>query len=306
MLLQHYCQPAAKLVQREMMRTLLLIASALAAPKKHSSDAASRIRRAARNRAVSEVGVDPLPLQGKLAIVTGGGRGIGAAVAKALAQRGCRVLITYRSNVDAAADTMLSLPGDGHDARQCDVTDAVAVAQLFEDVDADIVVNNAAIYEESRFLDSTFEDWQRVWRDTINANLVGPANVIFHAGRSMARRGGGVIVCVSSRGAFRGEPDAPAYGASKAGLNQLSRSAAKALAPSNVVVGVVAPGFVDTAMTAEVLQGPRGDAIRGDSPFNRVASVEEVAEAVLYFTHTDAKWSSGAILDVNGASYLRS
>ena len=289
-----------------MMRLLVLIASALAAPKKHSSDAASRIRRAARNRASSEVGVDPLPLQGKLAIVTGGGRGIGAAVAKALAQRGCRVLITYRSNVDAAADTMMALPGDGHDAWQCDVTDADAVAQLFEDIDADIVVNNAAIYEESHFLDSTFEDWQRVWRDTIEANLVGPANVIFHAGRSMARRGGGVIVCVSSRGAFRGEPDAPAYGASKAGLNQLSQSAAKALAPSNVVVGVVAPGFVDTAMAADVLAGPRGDAIRGDSPFHRVATVDEVAEAVLYFTNTDAKWSSGAIIDVNGASYLRS
>ena len=282
-----------------------MICSALAAPKKHSSDAASRIR-AARNRASSDVGVDPLPLQGKLAIVTGGGRGIGAAVAKALAQRGCRILITYRSNVDAAADTMLSLPGDGHDARQCDVTDADAVAQLFEDVDADIVVNNAAIYEESTFLDASYEDWQRVWRDTINANLVGPANVIFHAGRSMARRGGGVIVCVSSRGAFRGEPTAPAYGASKAGLNQLSQSAAKALAPSNVVVGVVAPGFVDTAMAAGVLQGPRGDAIRGDSPFNRVATVDEVAEAVLYFTHTNAKWSSGAIIDVNGCSYLRS
>ena len=288
------------------MLQLLLISTALAAPTKHSSDAASRIRRAARNRASNDVGVDPLPLQGKLAVVTGGGRGIGAAVARALAQRGCRVLITYRSNVDAATDTMMALPGDGHDARQCDVTDADAVAQLFEDVDADIVVNNAAIYEESRFLDSTFEDWQRVWRDTIEANLVGPANVIFHAGRSMAKRGGGVIVCVSSRGAFRGEPTAPAYGASKAGLNQLSQSAAKALAPSNVVVGVVAPGFVDTAMAAEVLNGPRGDAIRGDSPFNRVASVDEVAEAVLYFTSPHAKWSSGAIIDVNGASYLRS
>jgi 3-oxoacyl-[acyl-carrier protein] reductase len=89
-------------------------------------------------------------------------------------------------------------------------------------------------------------------------------------------------------------------------LNQLAQSAAQALAPSNVVVGVVAPGFVDTAMAAEVLNGERGDAIRGDSPFNRVASVDEVAEAVLYFTHTNAAWSSGAIIDVNGASYLRS
>ena len=87
---------------------------------------------------------------------------------------------------------------------------------------------------------------------------------------------------------------------------EATQSAAKALASSNVVVGVVAPGFVDTAMAAEVLNGERGDAIRGDSPFNRVASVDEVAEAVLYFTHTNAAWSSGAIIDVNGASYLRS
>ena len=288
--------------------SLALIVAAAAARSRQSSDAASRIRRASRRRGTSDVGINPLPLQGKLAVVTGGGRGIGAAVAKALAQRGCRVIITYRSNVEAAADTMMALPGDGHDARQCDVTDADAVAQLFEDLadSVDIVINNAAIYEESHFLDSTFEDWQRVWRDTLDANLVGPANVIFHAGRSMAKRGGGVIVCVSSRGAFRGEPTAPAYGASKAGLNQLAQSAAKALAPSNVVVGVVAPGFVDTAMAAEVLAGERGDAIRGDSPFNRVASVDEVAEAVLYFTHTNAKWSSGAIIDVNGCSYLRS
>ena len=86
----------------------------------------------------------------------------------------------------------------------------------------------------------------------------------------------------------------------------MAQSAAQALAPSNVVVGVVAPGCVDTAMAAGVLAGERGDAIRGDSPFNRVASVEEVAAAVLYFTNTNAKWSSGAIIDVNGASYLRS
>ena len=96
--------------KREMMRSMMVIASALAAPKQHSN-AASRIRRAAQKRAHRgpTSGIDPLPLQGKLAIVTGGGRGIGAAVARALAQRGCRVLITYRSNVDAAADTMLSL-----------------------------------------------------------------------------------------------------------------------------------------------------------------------------------------------------
>lgn len=281
---------------------------ASAARSKQSGSAATRIRRAKQRRATADdAGIEQLPLHGKLAVVTGGGRGIGAAVARALAQRGCRVVITYRTNADAAADTVLGLPGDGHAARQCDVTEPDAVAQLFADLEGvDIVINNAAIYEESKFLDASYEDWQRVWRATIEANLIGPANVLFHAGRAMARRGGGVVVCVGSRGAFRGEPDAPAYGASKAGLNQLAQSAAIALAPANVVVGVVAPGFVDTAMASGVLAGPRGAAIRGDSPFNRVASVDEVAEAVLYFTSPHAKWSSGAIIDVNGASYLRS
>ena len=145
------------------------------------------------------------------------------------------------------------------------MTDADAVAQLFEDLgeSVDIVINNAAIYEESKFLDSTFEDWQRIWRDNrCKSGRPGQRHIPRGAKYGEARRRR--YVCVSSRGAFRGEPTAPAYGASKAGLNQLSQSAAKALAPSNVVVGVVAPGFVDTAMAAEALAGERGDAIRGD------------------------------------------
>jgi NAD(P)-dependent dehydrogenase (short-subunit alcohol dehydrogenase family) len=121
----------------------------------------------------------------------------------------------------------------------------------------------------------------------------------------MIKNGGGRIVNVSSRGAFRGEPESPAYGASKAGLNAMSQSLAKKLAKHNIFVGVVAPGFVETDMAAELLTGPEGDGIRNQSPLGRVARPEEVARAVLFLAAEGSEFMTGAIIDVNGASYLR-
>lgn len=116
---------------------------------------------------------------------------------------------------------------------------------------------------------------------------------------------GGRIVNVGSRGAYRGEPAHPAYGASKAGLHAFGQSLAVALAPHGITVASVAPGFVQTDMTAEELATPAGGAIRAQSPFNRVAAPEEVAAAVVYLASPEAAWSSGAVLDLNGASHLR-
>ena len=110
---------------------------------------------------------------------------------------------------------------------------------------------------------------------------------------------------VSSRGAFRGEPRCPAYGASKAGLNALTQSLAQQLAPLGIFVGAVAPGFVETDMASTVLDGPGGDAVRNQSPLGRVAKPEEVAHAVLFLASAGAEFSTGTIIDVNGASYLR-
>jgi 3-oxoacyl-[acyl-carrier protein] reductase len=117
---------------------------------------------------------------------------------------------------------------------------------------------------------------------------------------------GGQIINVSSRGAFRGEPGQPAYGASKAGLNAFGQSLAQALAPLGISVATVAPGFVNTEMAADALAGPDGDRIRADSPFGRVGRPDEIAAAVVYLASAPAQWASGAILDLNGASYLRS
>jgi NAD(P)-dependent dehydrogenase (short-subunit alcohol dehydrogenase family) len=122
----------------------------------------------------------------------------------------------------------------------------------------------------------------------------------------MINSGGGRIVNVSSRGAFRGEPEQPAYGASKAGLNSMSQSIAQKVAKHNIYIGVVAPGFVETDMAAKKLSGPEGEKIRHQSPLKRVARPEEVAYAVLFLASEGSEFSTGTIIDVNGASYLRS
>jgi 3-oxoacyl-[acyl-carrier protein] reductase len=121
----------------------------------------------------------------------------------------------------------------------------------------------------------------------------------------MIAAGGGRIVNVSSRGAFRGEPEQPAYGASKAGLVAFAQSLARALGPHRIAVTTVAPGWTETDMAADALAGPRGPEIRADSPLGRVAAPEDVASAVLYLASPEAEMASGTVLDVNGASFLR-
>ncbi len=170
----------------------------------------------------------------------------------------------------------------------------------------DILVNNAGVYADHPLAETDYETWQASWQYILGANLIGAANAAYCAGQQMIRQGHGRIINVSSRGAFRGEPTAPAYGASKAGMNAMGQSLAKYLAPYNVFVATVAPGWVETDMTADYLAGPEGDAIRGQSPLNRVAQPEEVAYAVLFLASAGAEFMTGAILDVNGASYLRS
>jgi 3-oxoacyl-[acyl-carrier protein] reductase len=241
-------------------------------------------------------------------LVTGGSRGIGRAVVRAFAESGDRVAIHHRDSADLAEQLRAELPGSGHVVVRGDVSDPEAVRR-FVDAAADalggldVVVNNAAVFPGHAITETSYEEWQEAWRQTLAVNLVGPANVAWCAVRHM--RPGGRIVNVSSRGAFRGEPKQPGYGASKAGLNSLTQSLALALGPSGIAVTAVAPGFVETDMSNEHLKSPRGDEIRAQSPFNRIAQPEEIAAAVRYLASPEAEWASGAVLDLNGASYLR-
>ena len=242
-------------------------------------------------------------------LVTGASRGIGRAVAQAFAERGDRVAVHHRGSPELARQVLAGLPGGGHTVVQADLADADAVRRMVDQAQADlggldVLVNNAGIYAWHPITEVSYQQWQDAWRETLAVNLTGAANVTWCAVQYM-KETGGRIVNVTSRGAYRGEPRHPAYGASKAGLNSFGQSMARALAPLGIAVATVAPGYVETDMTVDELNTPRGTEIRAQSPFNRVATPEEIAAAVVYLASAEAEWASGAILDLNGASYLR-
>ncbi|WP_344422959.1 SDR family oxidoreductase, partial [Pseudonocardia ailaonensis] len=173
----------------------------------------------------------------------------------------------------------------------------------------DVLVNNAARAPSGstrhRVTDTGYDEWVEAWRRTLEVNLLGAANVTWAVVRHLLGRGaGGSIVNVGSRGAYRGEPDHPAYGASKAALHAFGQSMAVALAPHDISVASVAPGIVATERLEPALEAD-GDRFRAQSPFGRVGTPEDVAAAVLYLASPGGRWSSGAVLDVNGASHLR-
>ncbi len=263
--------------------------------------------------------------------MTGASRGVGAEVARCFAARGDRVVVHYRSATDQAQEVLRSLPGEGHLAIAADLADPAAVRRLADEAAAhlgriDVLVNNAALFldpgregdedgasrrGDHRVTDVDYDAWVRAWQTTLATNLLGPANLTFCVARHMLAtaapvgRPTGRVVNVGSRGAYRGEPDVPAYGASKAGLHAFGQSMAVALAPHGIGVVSIAPGFIATDMAARLLDGPGGDAIRAQSPFGRVAGPGEVAGAVLLLAEPGAEWASGAVIDFNGASHLR-
>lgn len=248
---------------------------------------------------------------GKIALVTGASRGIGREIARQFAASGASVIVHYHANEAAAAETRQQLAGDNHLLVQANIAAAAEIEQMVTTAVAhygriDILINNAGVYSDHPLADISYEEWQKQWRNIIDTNLIGAANLCYCVGRQMIKQGHGRIVNVSSRGAFRGEPTGPAYGASKSGLNAMSQSLAKYLAPYNIFVGVVAPGFVETDMAREHLSGESGKAIRAQSPLNRVATPAEIATPVLFLASAETEWLTGAIIDANGASYLRS
>lgn len=249
-------------------------------------------------------------------LVTGASRGIGRAIAVALSERGDRVAVHYGHDQDAADETLALLHGEGHLVVGGDLSDPATAERVVSDVlvafgRIDVLVNNAALAPNpatSHPISTVdYATWHRIWEQMVDVDLRAPANMTFLVARSLIERGlPGSIVNVGSRGAFRGEPEFPAYGAAKAGLHAMGQSLAVALAPHGIAVTSVAPGFVGTDRQQEKLSGATGDGIRDQSPFGRVATPEEVADAVVYLSSPRSQWASGAILDLNGASHLRS
>lgn len=245
-------------------------------------------------------------MSGRL-LVTGGSRGIGAAIARRFAADGWQVAVHYHASPEAGAEVLASLAGSGHVLVRADLRDPEDIGRMVEEAAAlggiDVLVNNAGVFFDHPIDEVDFDTWLDAWRQTLDINLLAPALVAWHAVRHMGP--GGRIINVGSRGAFRGEPHSPAYGASKAGIAALGQSLAKYLGARGIAVTTVAPGFVETDMATQALSGEAGAVRRAESPFQRVAQPEEIAAAIAFLASPEAEWVSGGILDLNGASYLR-
>ncbi|MFC9590088.1 SDR family NAD(P)-dependent oxidoreductase [Streptomyces sp. NPDC056944] len=253
-----------------------------------------------------------LPASGRRVLVSGASRGLGRAVAQAFADNGDRVAVHFGSRAEDARETLESLADTGHVLVGGDLANPAGAAAVVEMATEalggiDVLVNNAAVNIRHPLPETPYEEWVAVWQQHVAVNLLATANLSHLAARLMIEQGtAGRIVNIGSRGAFRGEPDHPAYGATKAAVHSLGQSLAVSLAPHGIGVASVAPGFFATERVAPRLEGPEGEAIRAQSPFGRVGSTEEIAAAVLWLASPAAEWSSGTILDLNGASHLRS
>ncbi len=164
----------------------------------------------------------------KNVLITGGSRGIGRACAKLFSELNANVIITYNKNLAEAEQTINSLDTNGkHSFFQLDIKQPALIEKFFAEVmqkydRLDVLVNNAGVFVEHKISKVSYEEWQHAWSETISTNLTGVSNLCYFAAKQMMAQQYGKIVNISSRGAFRGEPDHPAYGASKAGLNAMS------------------------------------------------------------------------------------
>ncbi len=250
-------------------------------------------------------------MKDQVVLITGASGGIGSVMAAQFAAADAQVIVHYNSQKSKAESLLKNLKGKGHIALGGDLSNPENVDTLVQQVVSafgriDVLVNNAGIYFEHPIAEISFGEWQSAWQKSINTNLIGPANLTFRVAKEMIKEGGGKIINISSRGAFRGEPTAPAYGASKAGLNAMGQSLAIALAPHNIFVYTIAPGFVETAMARPHLTGERKKEILNQSPLGRVAKPEEIAKTAVFLASAGTEFLTGCIIDVNGASYLRS
>lgn len=252
-----------------------------------------------------------IDFKGKVVLITGSSRGIGKAAAELFAASGARVAVHYNKNRLLAEDVMQCIEGEGHALFGADISGSDGAEKLFMEVIGrygriDVLVNNAGVYEEYDILSLDYSEWLDTWDRIVGTNLNAAANLSFLTARYMKDRGGCRIVNVSSRGAFRGEPNAPAYGASKAGMNSFGQSFAKAFAKQGIFVFTVAPGFVETDMAADCMVGEKAAEIRNQSPLKRIATPEEVARTIVFLAGEGSEYLTGCIIDQNGASYLRS
>jgi 3-oxoacyl-[acyl-carrier protein] reductase len=247
-----------------------------------------------------------MKLKGQVGLVTGGSRGIGRAIVKALAAEGARVAFVYRTN-QRAADGLtqeVSQAGGTALALQCDVTKTEVVQQCVERLEKewgrlDILVNNAGIIKDDLFIRMDPETWDNV----LQTNLGGTFNFCRAVAYPMMKQRHGRIINISSIAADHVNPGQSNYAASKGAINSLTRALAVELASRNVTVNAVAPGFIETEMT-EAVRNKAGDIIKKLIPMRRLGQPDDIARVVVFLAGPESAYITGQVLTVDGGLSL--
>jgi len=253
-------------------------------------------------------GLTELDLTGKIALITGASRGIGRETALRFAAAGAKVGVNYFRGEAEAREVVREIGEERAMAVAADVADPRQVESMVDAVAGrfgrlDILVNNAARYDSNPFDGDDYDAWVRGWKTTFDLNVFGAANAAFLAMRVMRRSGGGKIINVASRSAFRGETEFADYGASKAALVNLTRSMARECAKHGIVTSCVTPGFIETEMARPMLERDR-EQIVGQIPLGRVGTVGDVAAVILFLASPMADYLNGVAIDINGGSWF--
>jgi 3-oxoacyl-[acyl-carrier protein] reductase len=250
-----------------------------------------------------------IDLTGQSVLVTGGSRGIGAAIARRLGAAGARVCVHYGAQKEAA-ETLAAAIGHGAFAVGADLADARSCALLWDEVQArcgkvDALVNNAGIAVESPLHLATAQ-WHTDWEKTMAINLTAPGLLCRSAIAHFQAQGGGRIVNVASRAAFRGDtPDYLAYAASKAGLVALTRSIARGFGKSDIKAFVLAPGFTRTEMAQAFIDRYGEDYAVSDIALRKLTEPDDIAPTVVFLLSGLADHATGSAIDLNAGSYVR-